>query len=233
MAGWIAELEVRVCYEREVTGLKQDDAGVDVELAGGGGSLRARYLVGCDGGRSLVRKAAEIAFPGWEATRSNLIAEVEMAEEPELGVRRDASGLHATLAQIEEGGAVWRAGDVFVCENPTVVRAAQRALGAACAPLICTGGWPSAAVTGLLAQLRAAGARLRSIAHGGGGVPPISGHMIVPAIRSGRSRVADAGRTAEAAGSAPFLRLFQLVVAARRASRSSRSHRPSKRTGTD
>ena len=95
MAGWIAELSVRICYEREVTGLKQDDAGVDVELAGGGGSLRARYLVGCDGGRSLVRKAAEIAFPGWEATRSNLIAEVEMAEEPELGVRRDASGLHA------------------------------------------------------------------------------------------------------------------------------------------
>lgn len=65
-----------------------------------------------------------------------------------------------TLAQLDESGVVWRADDVFACENPTVVRAAQRALGAACAPLVCTGGWPSAAVTTLLGQLRAAGGRV-------------------------------------------------------------------------
>ena len=69
---------------REVTGFAQDETGVDVELSDGQ-SLRAEYLVGCDGGRSLVRKAAGIEFPGWDPTTSALIAEVEMAEEPEMG----------------------------------------------------------------------------------------------------------------------------------------------------
>jgi len=85
MAAWIAELPVRIHYGREVTGFVQDDSGVEVELADGR-SLRAQYLVGCDGGRSLIRKAAGIEFPGWDATRSNLIAEVEMTEKPELGI---------------------------------------------------------------------------------------------------------------------------------------------------
>ena len=93
MAAWIAELEVRIYYGCEVTGFAQDDTGVKVELADGQ-SLRAQYLVGCDGGRSIIRKAAGIEFPGWDATRSNLIAEVEMAEEPELGVRYDDIGVH-------------------------------------------------------------------------------------------------------------------------------------------
>jgi 2-polyprenyl-6-methoxyphenol hydroxylase-like FAD-dependent oxidoreductase len=93
MADWIADLPVRIYYGSEVTGFAQDDTGVDVELAGGG-SLRARYLVGCDGGRSVTRRAAGIEFPGWDATRSNLIAEAEMTEEPELGIRHDALGVH-------------------------------------------------------------------------------------------------------------------------------------------
>jgi 2-polyprenyl-6-methoxyphenol hydroxylase-like FAD-dependent oxidoreductase len=93
MAAWIGELPVRIYYGREVTGFAQDEAGVDVELADGG-SLRAQYLVGCDGGRSVIRRAAGIEFPGWDATRSNLIAEVEMSEEPELGTRHDAVGVH-------------------------------------------------------------------------------------------------------------------------------------------
>ena len=93
MADWIAELPVRVYYASEVTGFAKDDTGVDVELAGGR-SLRAQYLVGCDGGRSVIRQAAGIEFPGWDATRSNLIAEVEVTEEPELGVRYDALGVH-------------------------------------------------------------------------------------------------------------------------------------------
>ena len=94
MAAWIAELPVDMHYGCEVTGFAQDDTGVDVELSGGQ-LLRAQYLVGCDGGRSVIRKAAGIEFPGWEATVSNLIAEVEMTEEPELGIRRDARGVHA------------------------------------------------------------------------------------------------------------------------------------------
>ena len=86
---------------REVTGFAQD-TGVDVELSDGQ-SLRAEYLVGCDGGRSLIRKAAGIGFPGWDPTTSNLIAEVEMAEEPEWGLRRDALGIHS-LSSMGDGG---------------------------------------------------------------------------------------------------------------------------------
>jgi 2-polyprenyl-6-methoxyphenol hydroxylase-like FAD-dependent oxidoreductase len=99
MAAWISELPVRICYGHEVTDFAQDDSGVDVQLAHGE-PLRARYLVGCDGGRSVIRKAAGIEFPGWDATRSNLIAEVEMTEEPELGIRHDATGLHG-LGRLE------------------------------------------------------------------------------------------------------------------------------------
>jgi 2-polyprenyl-6-methoxyphenol hydroxylase-like FAD-dependent oxidoreductase len=94
LAGWVHELKVPISYGTEVTGFAQDDTGVDVQLSDGR-SLRAEYLVGCDGGRSLVRKAAGIEFPGWDPTTSSLIAEVEMAEEPELGIHRDALGVHA------------------------------------------------------------------------------------------------------------------------------------------
>jgi 3-(3-hydroxy-phenyl)propionate hydroxylase len=104
LAEWIAELGVKVRYEHEVSGFAQDETGVDVELAGGG-SLRAGYLVGCDGGRSLIRKAAGIEFPGWDPTTSNLIAEVELAEEPEWGIHRDDTGIHS-LSRMENGGPV-------------------------------------------------------------------------------------------------------------------------------
>ncbi len=93
MAAWVAELPVQLYYGCEVTGFAQNDTGVEVECSDGS-SLRARYLVGCDGGRSVIRKAAAIEFPGWDATRSNLIAEVEMTQEPELGTRRDEKGIH-------------------------------------------------------------------------------------------------------------------------------------------
>ena len=99
LAGWVDELAVPIYYGTEVTGFAQDDTGVDVELSDGQ-SLRAEYLVGCDGGRSLVRKAAGIEFPGWDPTTSSLIAQVEMAEEPELGIRRTPSGTHA-LGKVE------------------------------------------------------------------------------------------------------------------------------------
>ena len=94
LAGWVGELPVTIYRGREVTGFAQDETGVDVELSEGP-SLRAEYLAGCDGGRSLIRKAAGIEFPGWDPTTSALIAEVELAEEPELGIRHDARGMHA------------------------------------------------------------------------------------------------------------------------------------------
>ena len=94
LAGWVGELPVTFHRGREVTGFAQDDAGVDVALSDGG-SLHAQYLVGCDGGRSRVRKAAGIDFPGWDPTTSAIIAQVEMTEEPELGIRRTPTGTHA------------------------------------------------------------------------------------------------------------------------------------------
>lgn len=93
LAGWIEQLGVPVRRGREVTGFVQDETGVDVELADGE-TVRATYLVGADGGRSVIRKAAGIDFPGWDATRSNLIAEVEVAQEPPSGMRQDETGVH-------------------------------------------------------------------------------------------------------------------------------------------
>ena len=104
LADWVGELAVPIYRGREVTGFAQDDTGVDVELSDGQ-SLRADYLVGCDGGGSLIRKAAGIEFPGWDPTTSNLIAEVELTEEPEWGLRRDALGIHS-LSRLEDGGPV-------------------------------------------------------------------------------------------------------------------------------
>jgi 3-(3-hydroxy-phenyl)propionate hydroxylase len=94
LANWVAELSVPIYREREVTGFTQDDSGVAVELSDGQ-PLRAEYLVGCDGGRSLIRKAAGIDFPGWDATTSWLIAQVAVSKEPEWGFRHDAIGTHA------------------------------------------------------------------------------------------------------------------------------------------
>src|SRR5215216_1462013 len=112
LAGWVAELAVPIYRGREVTGFGHDDTGVNVELSDGT-SLRAEYLVGCDGGRSLIRKAAGIEFPGWDPTTSSLIAEVEMAEEPAWGIHRTALGIHAfgkLEYEIRNGEVVYKDG---------------------------------------------------------------------------------------------------------------------------
>lgn len=110
LAGWVGELRVPVYRGRDVAGFVQDDTGVDVSLSDGG-SLRGEYLVGCDGGRSTVRKIAGIDFPGFDPTMSALIAEVEMTEEPELGVRHDARGMHGigrVEYEIRDGQVVFK-----------------------------------------------------------------------------------------------------------------------------
>lgn len=122
LADWLGELPATIYRGREVTGFAQDDAGVDVELSDGR-SLRAAYLVGCDGGRSLVRKVAGIDFPGWDASTSYLIAEVEVAEEPAWGVRRGEKGVNA-LGKLEDGK---RARVVLV--EPRVGRGDEPTLG--------------------------------------------------------------------------------------------------------
>ena len=57
LAGWVGELGVPIYRGREVTGFAQDDTGVDAEVSDGQ-PLRARYLVGCDGGRSVKQPAS-------------------------------------------------------------------------------------------------------------------------------------------------------------------------------
>lgn len=115
LAGWVGELGVPILRGREVVGFAQDDSGVDVELSGDT-SLRAEYVVGCDGGRSLIRKAAGIDFRGLDPSTSWMIAEVEMAEEPEFGFRRDSVGQHA-LGRRQEGEPIR-----VVLTEPTVDR---------------------------------------------------------------------------------------------------------------
>jgi 3-(3-hydroxy-phenyl)propionate hydroxylase len=98
---WVDDLRVPIYRGREVTGFSEDHTGVDVTVSGGD-SFRASYLVACDGGRSVIRKAAGIDFAGWDASVSHLIAEVELAEEPAWGLRRDARGISG-LSRMENG----------------------------------------------------------------------------------------------------------------------------------
>jgi 2-polyprenyl-6-methoxyphenol hydroxylase-like FAD-dependent oxidoreductase len=101
LGDWIGELGVQLYRGLAVTGFTQRDTCVDVELSDDR-SLCAKYLVGCDGGRSLIRKKAGIGFPGWDPSTSYLIAEVETAQEPEWGIRRSEKGINA-VAKLENG----------------------------------------------------------------------------------------------------------------------------------
>jgi 2-polyprenyl-6-methoxyphenol hydroxylase-like FAD-dependent oxidoreductase len=102
LAAWIDELGIRVYRGREIGGFTQDAGGVDLALTDGE-TVRGLYLVGCDGGRSVIRKGAGIGFVGSEPTLSHLIAEVELTEEPpRLGLFDDAIGRHA-LSPLEGG----------------------------------------------------------------------------------------------------------------------------------
>lgn len=110
LAGWGVELGVQTYRSKEVTGFTQEGAGVDIALSDGD-ALRARYLVGCDGGRSLVRKAAGIEFPGWDPTTSNIMAEVQATEQPPLGVHHTALGVHSfgrAEYEIRDGKVVFK-----------------------------------------------------------------------------------------------------------------------------
>ena len=132
LAGWVEELRVPIHRGREVSGFAQDDTGVNVRLADGR-SLRAQYLVGCDGGRSTIRKAAGIEFPGSDPTTSSLIAVVEMAEQPPLGMRRDALGMHG-IGRLEyeiRDGEV-----VYLDRGPFRVMVTERQVGAATEPTL-------------------------------------------------------------------------------------------------
>lgn len=132
LADWTAELEVTIYRGRDVTGFVQEETGVDIALSDGG-SLRAQYLVGCDGGRSLVRKTAGIDFAGWDATTSSLIAEVEMTEKPEWGIHRNAFGIHSfgrEEYEIRDGKVV------FLDKGPIRVMVTEAQVGSANDPTL-------------------------------------------------------------------------------------------------
>ncbi|MFF7136035.1 rifampin monooxygenase [Streptomyces sp. NPDC008196] len=76
------ELGTEIRRGRELVGLSQDEDGVSVELADGT-RLHARYLVGCDGGRSTVRKLLGVGFPGAPATAETLLGAMEVGVPPE------------------------------------------------------------------------------------------------------------------------------------------------------
>jgi 3-(3-hydroxy-phenyl)propionate hydroxylase len=101
LAGWADELGLPIRRGTAVAGFRQDEGGVTVALADGG-SIHAGYLVGCDGGGSLVRQAAGIGFSGSDATTSWLIAEVQWGEEPAWGFRTDSAGTHA-IGRADDG----------------------------------------------------------------------------------------------------------------------------------
>ncbi|MGY1455939.1 rifampin monooxygenase [Streptomyces sp. SS8] len=101
-----AELGAEIRRGREVTGLEQDEDGVTVELADGT-RLRSRYAVGCDGGRSTVRKLLGVGFPGEPAGVETLLGEMEATEDPAViaavvaDVRR--TQLRFGVGPVEEG----------------------------------------------------------------------------------------------------------------------------------
>lgn len=103
LAEWVGEHSVPIYRGREVTGFTSTEEAVDIELSGGP-VLRAQYLVGCDGGRSLVRKIAGIEFPGWDPSTSCLVADVEVTKEPEWGIHRQGA-LHSFF-KFEDPGPV-------------------------------------------------------------------------------------------------------------------------------
>ncbi len=76
------ELGVEIRRGCGLVGLSQDDHGVTVELADGT-QLRSRYLLGCDGGRSTVRKLLGVGFPGEPTRVETLLGEMEVAVPPE------------------------------------------------------------------------------------------------------------------------------------------------------
>ena len=110
LARWVSELGVMVYRGRDVVGLTQDITGVDVALSDGD-ALRAQYLVGCDGGRSTVRKSAGIEFPGWDPTMSAILAAVEVTEMPPMGIHRTAAGTHSfgrEQFEIKDGAIIYK-----------------------------------------------------------------------------------------------------------------------------
>ena len=99
------ELGAQIRRGSEVTGFAQDDDGVSVELADGA-RLRSRWLIGCDGGRSLVRRLLGIGFPGEPASTEWLLGEVEVTASPE-----EVAAASNEVRKTQKGFGIGPAGD--------------------------------------------------------------------------------------------------------------------------
>ncbi len=96
------ELGARIHRGHEVTGLKQKDDSVEVDLRGPTGptSVRAAYAAGCDGARSLVRRTAGIAFPGTDESFTAMVGDFAAADHADV----DRARRHGVLvARLEPG----------------------------------------------------------------------------------------------------------------------------------
>ncbi|MFF1635630.1 rifampin monooxygenase [Leifsonia sp. NPDC058248] len=117
------ELGAEVRRGSEVTGIEQDDDGVNVELADGI-RMRSRWLVGCDGGRSLVRRLLGIGFPGDPATTEWLLGEVQVTAAAE-----DIAAVSEEVRKTHRGFGIGPAGDrLFRAVVPAATVAEDRSV---------------------------------------------------------------------------------------------------------
>ncbi|MGP8296445.1 rifampin monooxygenase [Streptomyces inhibens] len=103
------ELGAEIRRGCELVGVSQDEHGVTVELADGT-QLRSRYLVGCDGGRSAVRKLLGVGFPGEPGKIETLLGDVEVTEQPATlaAVTAEIRKTHVRFGTVPIGDGVYR-----------------------------------------------------------------------------------------------------------------------------
>jgi bifunctional hydroxylase/dehydrase len=114
LEGWVEELGAPVLRDRELVGLRVGDDGVEIEVRSPDGPvrLRAEYVVGCDGGRSSVRKLAAFEFPGTDATREMFLADVAGCDLRPRPIGEKLPG--GMVMSAPTGGGVDR---IIVCES--------------------------------------------------------------------------------------------------------------------
>jgi bifunctional hydroxylase/dehydrase len=113
LGDWLADLGVRVLRSHELVGLSADGDGVTVDIRTPEGSLQvgSAYLLGCDGGRSTVRRLAGFDFPGTESTMEMFLADVTGCEIRQRPIGESVPGGMAMSAKI--GADLYR---IIVCE---------------------------------------------------------------------------------------------------------------------
>ncbi|GAB2970131.1 rifampin monooxygenase [Saccharothrix stipae] len=133
------ELGAEIRRGRELVGLSQDDDGVTAELADGT-RLRSRYLVGCDGGRSTVRKLLGVDFPGEPSRVETLLGEMELTASPETlaAVMAEVRKTQLRFGAMPLGDGVYRV--IVPAEGVAEDRAVPPTLDEVRAALLATAG---------------------------------------------------------------------------------------------